>query len=81
MHKLSQVTTTDWDLSSGEGNSVTLVNRYSVGDTLTTVEDGTSGLTISEQRKYCLISNIELWHFEFGKPETVKVISVDEILT
>lgn len=70
MHEFCQVATTDRNLSSCKRNCVTFIDRHGMGNTLTTVKDGSSGLTVCEEGEDSLVTNVQLWDFEFRKPET-----------
>ena len=68
LEERGQISTTDWDLCDGVWDCVTFIDGHGVGDTLSSVEDSTCGSSCGEEGQNCLVSHVQLWHFELFEP-------------
>lgn len=60
-----QISSRKVDALNSVRNSISLIDRHCVGDTLSGVKHCTSGPSSCEETQNCLISHIEFWHFKF----------------
>jgi len=61
---ISEVTTSEIKPHDGVGKSVTFIDGYSVGDTITRVQNDTSGTTRSVQGQHSLDGHVHSWRVE-----------------
>jgi hypothetical protein len=59
-HVLGEVLTTDVYFGGGVGNSETLIDRYSVCNTVSRINDSSSSPSSGKQTHYSLVSEVEL---------------------